>query len=114
MEFLGVTLTAAIPFSLLCSIINHLLKDFFYEIILEQDSNSQVSPPASLVSRIYWCQVGKEWEIESLQQPLQLNLYSKQERQRKIVNIISAQWGRRDESSPNEFIVTTFVGNLSV
>lgn len=79
-----------------------------------QCSNSKVTTPAFLVSRIHWCQVGKEWGIESLQQPLQLDLYSKQERQRKIVNIISAQWGRRDESSANEFIVTTFVKNLSV
>jgi len=37
-----------------------------------------------------------------------------QARQRKIVNIISAQWGRRDESSANEFIATTFVKNSSV
>lgn len=40
------------------------------------------------------------------------SLLQERERQRKIVNIISAQWGRRDESSANEFIVTTFVKNL--
>lgn len=62
----------------------------------------------------FQCQVGKEWELESLQQPLPLDLCSKPGRQRKIVNIISAQWGRRDESSANEFIVTTFVKDPGV
>lgn len=49
------------------------------EIIFGQHSNRKVATPAFLVSRIDWCQVGKEWEIESLQQPLQLDLCSEQE-----------------------------------
>lgn len=57
----------------------------------------------------------KEWEMGVLATTSATGPFQQgRERQGKIVNIISAQWGRRDESSANEFIVTTFVKDPSV